>query len=216
MNATTFYIVRHGESVGNANFDQGISSDFGELGSDLTEKGRKQVKDLAGVIKHIHFDAVYSSDLIRAKRTAEIIALERGLAVTSSRALRERSFGHNEKKYELIKEEIKERLKKLTSAERFTYKHTPDVESMHESARRLLTFMREIAIGLEGKTVLIVTHGNIIRSILIKLGFAGFDELPGRGTSVANAAYVILESDGTDIVVKETHGITKAGVNNEE
>jgi broad specificity phosphatase PhoE len=64
-------LLRHGESVGNAEgYHQG-QADF-----DLTETGRAQVRALAEhwLEKGIHFDAIISSPLARARQSAEIIA----------------------------------------------------------------------------------------------------------------------------------------------
>jgi len=63
---TTFYIVRHGESKANI----GISD---SNDSDLTDLGIEQSKKLSFEFVNIHFDAVFSSNLIRAKRTAELV-----------------------------------------------------------------------------------------------------------------------------------------------
>jgi broad specificity phosphatase PhoE len=66
-----FTLLRHGESVGNAeNYHQG-QSDF-----DLTDKGRAQSRALAArwLKAGISFDAIISSPLSRARQTAEIIA----------------------------------------------------------------------------------------------------------------------------------------------
>lgn len=84
----TFYIVRHGETELNVKgLLQGIQD------SALTPLGEKQAKVLAIELRNVDFDLIFSSDLLRAKRTAEIIALERNLAVKTSELLRERQFG---------------------------------------------------------------------------------------------------------------------------
>lgn len=212
-NVTTFYIVRHGQSEGNAGFDAGIKKEnVSEFGTPLTELGRKQAKAAAEKLKKIHFDAVYSSDLLRAQQTAEIIALERKIAVQTTRMIRERNFSSftqtfSGKSKEEIREEMRAILSKLDEKAKLAYKHTPDMESAEEAVGRFLTFLREIAVTQPGKTILVVNHGNNIRSLLNHLGYAKFDELPGG--SVENTGYIVLESDGIDFFLKETHGVTK-------
>src|SRR3989344_5835107 len=90
---TTFYIVRHGQTEWNT---KGLLQGHGD--SPLTYLGVKQAEQIRDELKSIHFDAIFSSDLLRAKRTAEIVALERKIAVKTTQALRERDFGHFEGK----------------------------------------------------------------------------------------------------------------------
>ena len=67
----------------------------GHSDSPLTAQGITQAKELAKKLKNVKFDLIFSSDLLRAKRTAEIIALEHKLFVQTSKLLRERDFGIN-------------------------------------------------------------------------------------------------------------------------
>lgn len=202
----TFYVVRHGQTEWNS---QGRYQ--GQKDSPLTEKGIQQAKDVAGKLKHIKFDVIFSSDLLRAKRTAEFIALEHQLAVTTTEALRERNFGSVEGKTEAeIREELQEVMEeydKLTPEEKYSYKFVENMESDDEIANRLVTYIREIAVGYEGKTVLLVCHGGLMRAFLIKIGFGTHAELPPK--SIANTAYFKMLSDGVDFSIKETEGIHK-------
>src|SRR5258706_4066259 len=84
----TLYIVRHGESEWNIkHLIQGQKDIV------LSKNGKLQAQILAGELKKISFEFIFSSDLLRAKRTAEIVALEHKLAVQTAKVLRERSFG---------------------------------------------------------------------------------------------------------------------------
>src|SRR3990167_4625255 len=89
----TIYVVRHGESEWNV---KGLIQ--GQSDSPLTQSGERQAFLLAKELKNIKFGAVFSSDLVRAKRTADMIALERSLAIQTSKALIERNFGKLEGK----------------------------------------------------------------------------------------------------------------------
>ncbi|MBA3723773.1 MAG: histidine phosphatase family protein, partial [Candidatus Levybacteria bacterium] len=80
-------------------------------------------------------------------------------------------------------------------------------ESALEAIKRFTDFLEEIAIAYKGQKILVVNHGNVIRSFLVKLGFAKYDELPSG--SIENTAYFVLETDGKNYVVKETFGIQK-------
>ena len=60
------YVIRHGESETN------LSGCYtGHLQVPLTEKGIKEAESVHPFLSGINFDKIYSSDLIRAKRTAE-------------------------------------------------------------------------------------------------------------------------------------------------
>jgi broad specificity phosphatase PhoE len=202
----TFYVVRHGETVWNS---EGRLQ--GQMDSPLTEKGLEQARNVAKKLKHISFDAAFSSDLLRAKRTAEIIALEHAIAVDTVEALRERKFGQVEgKKLDELRVDLKEIMEAFDAMppeERFVYRFVEDMESDDEVATRFITYLREIAVAYVGKTVLLVCHGGLMRAFLIKIGFAAHAELP-PGT-IDNAAYFKLESDGVDFFVKETSGVHK-------
>jgi len=202
-NYCTFYIIRHGETEWNT---KRIIQ--GQKDSPLTENGIKQAEESAKIFKNIQFDAIYSSDLLRAKRTAEIIALEKKMAVSTSKLLRERLLGRFQGiKYTKFKKELKEQFEKrnqLAKQERFNFKLTKGIETDHQVVSRLITFLRESAVVHSGKKVLVVSHGGTIRVLLIHLGWADYQELPSG--SVKNTGYIILDSDGTDFFVKKVVG----------
>ncbi len=192
----TLYIVRHGET--NTNLNHIIQ---GQSDSSLNETGKLQAKKISQRLKNIKFDNVFSSDLLRTKETAEIIALERKLKVETTKALRERRWGHLEGKSTKIIYNIEEIKRKLSKEEGFRYKLFPDVESDEEIASRMLTYLREIAVAYIDKTILVVSHGGVMRILLDHLGI----EVSHGATS--NTAYIKLESDGVEFFIKETEGI---------
>ena len=205
-NFCTFYIVRHGETEWNVkDIIQGQSD------SPLTKNGINQAKKLAALFKNIKFDQVFSSDLLRAKRTAELVALEHKMVVKTSQLLRERRFGKWQgRKAQEMKKELKDayrRRNQLAKKERFLYLLDDDIETDEDMIRRFITFLRETAILFPAKKVLVVSHGGVMRKLLIHLGFAKYDELPGG--SISNTGYIIIESDGVDLKIKETIGVKK-------
>lgn len=177
----------------------------------MTENGVNQAKAAGEILKNIHFDMVFASDLSRAKRTAEYIVAERKLVVNTTKLLRERRFGKYEgrpgKEYREENKDLFEKMEKMSELEKRRTKFDFGYENEEDLAARLLIFLREIAVTYLGKTVLAVSHGGAMRALLMHLGFATFDEL--RGKSVENTAYIKLESDGVDFFVRETKGINK-------
>jgi len=181
----------------------------GHEDSPLTKNGLGQAKKMANLLKGIKFKRIFSSDLLRAKRTAEIIALEKKMAIKTSHLLRERFLGRLQGvKFKQMRKDLKEQLKgrdKLSKEERFKYKIVRDWESDEELVIRLITFLRQIAVAHPGKKILVVTHGGVMRIFLIHLGFASYGKLPSG--SIGNCGQVIVDSDGTDFFVKEVIGV---------
>ena len=85
---TRVLLVRHGESLGNAERRFG-----GHSPTPLSERGRVQAEATARSLADEGVTVVYSSDLLRAVETAEPLARATGLAVRRTEALRERSVG---------------------------------------------------------------------------------------------------------------------------
>jgi len=85
---TTLLLVRHGETDWNA---EGRLQ--GHTDRPLNDFGRRQAAALAERLADDDIDAVYASDLARARETAEILADRLGLAVVTDPDLRERNWG---------------------------------------------------------------------------------------------------------------------------
>jgi probable phosphoglycerate mutase len=81
---TTLYLVRHGETLWNV---EGRYQ--GQLDPPLTEKGRQQAVTTAESLVSLDFEAIYSSDLARARQTAEALAEKTGLPIQLDSRLRE-------------------------------------------------------------------------------------------------------------------------------
>ena len=208
---TTIYIARHGQSKGNVNFQLGKETPKTKWGSSLTLLGRRQVELLGQKLKDVHLDAIFSSTLLRAKRTADIIARERRLGVLTKKALRERKKGNLSGRFELeLRQEIEYIFgnpRVLTEQEMWQWKLFEDMESAEEAVIRFMVALREVAIAYPGKTILVVSHGNVMRCFLVRLGYATFREL-SHG-SIENTGYIKTETDGVDFFIKETHGVHK-------
>lgn len=200
----TLYLVRHGET------EMNISGLFqGHVDSPLTENGVKQAEELCEILRHIHFDTIFSSDLARAHRTAEILTVDRQLAIKTSHLLREMYGGEYEgKNFHGWLEDLQallEKLGELTEGERLKVK-IGNGESEEDVAKRLTTILREIAVGYPVKNALVVTHGGAIRILLIHLGWATRGQLPPK--SFSNCGYVKLLCNGVDFFVEEVVGAT--------
>ena len=85
---TTLLLARHGETDWNREFRIQGSSDI-----ELNELGRKQAHSLAQELEHVELDAIYASDLSRARATADGRCREPRTRAQLDPRLRERSFG---------------------------------------------------------------------------------------------------------------------------
>lgn len=206
-NVCTIYIVRHGESETNILETRGepFRADL-EKSSKLTEKGRQQAKNLAEKFKDIQFDAIFSSDYLRAQETAKILKLERKIAIASKEEIREKQFGSWAGRWHLMKNKVYETIQTLPEEDKMKFVFD-DVEIEEDVYNRFRTFLTKIATEYIGKTILVVCHGTIMRTLLWKLGWATYHQLPS-GT-VENTAYYIVVSNGKYIKLKEVNGINK-------
>lgn len=199
-NLTTFYIVRHGETDWNKK-----RLIQGQTDTALNELGINQAQKIAEKFKDVHFDLAFSSDLLRAKRTAEIIALEHKLAVQATERLRERKFGSLEgQPGETLKIHSKLMLA-LNEEARKKIRITPDAENDEEFASRVITFLRETALAYPDQTILAATHSGVLRILLIHLGFMTYEEFDTM--RFINAGYIKIQTDGVDFFINEMHGL---------
>jgi broad specificity phosphatase PhoE len=142
---TTLLLVRHGETDWNA---EGRLQ--GHTDRPLNDYGRRQARALADRLADDGVTAVYASDLIRARETAEIVAERLGLPVGVDPDLRERNWGNWEG---------------LTGSERDRVEHVGEAVDAHEE--RVLRAVRRIAERHPGERVVVVTHGGSLRRIQV-------------------------------------------------
>jgi len=202
-NYCQIYLVRHGLTDWNVRgFLQGQSD------IPLNKEGERQAVEAAKKhFKKIKFTAIFSSDLFRAKRTAQIIALEKKMAVETSKLIRERDFGPFEgKHWQEVEKELRMSIKEFRILSDEVAKKL-GIESDKKMMERFLRFLREVAVAYRGKKVLIVTHGSVMRVFLTKLGFLSKED--SKNVFIKNLAYVKFLSDGVDFFVEEVFGIEK-------
>ena len=157
---TTLYIIRHGESQGNLE-DRFIGfSDWG-----LTDRGYEQARRLGEYMKGVDINAVYSSDLIRARVTAETVAKRFGLSVQLEPAFRELSFGDWEGlTYEQIVASWPDAMENFLAHPDIL--NIPNGESFPEVQQRAMSRLQELLREHEGQTIMIAAHGAVLRTML--------------------------------------------------
>ena len=142
---TTLLLVRHGETDWNA--DGRLQ---GQTDRPLSDFGRRQAGHLADELAADgKLEAIYSSDLSRARETAEIVGARVGLPVTLDADLREKDWGTWEG---------------LTPVERDRVEFVGESTDAHQE--RTLRALRRIADRHPGEgRVLVVTHGGSMRRV---------------------------------------------------
>lgn len=203
-NPTRFYIARHGQT--DWNVERRMQ---GHIGPGLNLSGRQQAVELAARFRNIKFAAIFASDLARAHETAKIVALERALAVKTTKLLREKSHGRLEGR---LAEEVRTELKELwehydalDNDDVMNFRIDKTAESLGDVVSRFIRFIRETAVAYAGQSVLVVTHGGVIRSFLVHLGAITHNASPS--VKVSNAGYIVIDSDGIDFRLIEVHGV---------
>jgi broad specificity phosphatase PhoE len=154
---TTILLARHGESDWNR-----TRRWQGHADRPLTALGRRQARELAERLANTELDAVYSSDLQRARETAEIVASGRGLAVHELPALREVDVGSWSG---LTRDEAAERFPDAYKRWEEGGEGWDDGETYEQLGDRIIGAVKRIAADHPGERVLVVTHGGSIRAI---------------------------------------------------
>ena len=145
------YVVRHGEVQSNINKIISGSND-----EKLTEKGINQALKIKEKLKNISFDCIFCSPVLRAKQTANIIAPNSNIIY--DKRLEERNPGYmlGHKRKEINQEEWNSLEKEITIY---------NSESLLAGINRTKSFINDIKKQYNNKTILIVTHMFICKSI---------------------------------------------------
>jgi len=158
---TRFCLVRHGQTAWNLEGRYQGQSDI-----PLNAAGLEQARELARTLQNVRFDAVYSSDLVRALETANtIIALHDHLQVHVDPRLREINQGE----WEGVQiEEIRAHYAHLWQARQVdpVNLRPPGGETVGEVFQRMHSALDEIARLFQGGNVLVVSHGLALATIL--------------------------------------------------
>lgn len=165
------HLVRHGQSTWNVERRlQGQSP-----GVPLTKLGRAQARDAADALRAaVGWPELWSSDLLRASETAEIIGAQLGLVVRYDERLREQQYGV-----------LEGRLTSELTAE-------PTPEGCHvtevawgggESIEQVYSRVRSFVLDLAVDEAILVTHGDTLRvtlALVDQLNRGEPDERPHR------------------------------------
>lgn len=161
-------IVRHGQSQWN------LENRFtGWVDIDLSSKGVEEAKSAGEKLKGYSFNKAYTSALIRAQRTLDIILEiigQTNIPVEKDKALNERMYGDLQG---LNKDETREKYgaEQVKLWRRSYDVQPPNGESLKDTAARVLPYYNsKIVPDLKnGNDILIVAHGNSLRALVMSL-----------------------------------------------
>ena len=157
------YLIRHGETTWN------LESRFqGWSDNPLSPRGESQARELAEQLRSIPFDAAYSSGLIRARKTAEIVLEGRDLNITPIPELREHGIGELDGLTEVeIRQKYPGVLEQLRDDP--TDFRPPGGETLREVQERCWPHLMRIAEKHQGENVVLVAHHSVNKSLLCKM-----------------------------------------------
>lgn len=179
------YLVRHGETEENLK-----KTYYGDIDCRLTEVGREQGKKLQKYLSDVSFNKVFCSEKLRAKETLKEIY--KGDYVIDRR-LNERSFGIFEgKTYKELQNNFKDEYA-LWNKDWINYSIEAG-ESFHDFYKRVSSFMEDLSLE-RLDTVLISTHGGVIRAIYTYI-LGGCEDMYWKFASRNGDLSIIKYEDG--------------------
>jgi len=157
---TKVYLMRHGEVANGP--DKRYN---GHIDVDITSKGVEQMRRLAGLLEGKTIAAVYSSDLVRSVKGAEIIAARVHVPFTPMRELRERSVGIWEG---LTREEIEQHYPAeyiAWRADLLNYRPQGG-ECLADVRERVVPVFKRLVAAHPDQEIAMLLHGGVNRVIL--------------------------------------------------
>ena len=187
---TRFIVVRHGNSV--SNIDKTFT---GHVDAPLSEVGERQAKIVSKYIyDNFKVDKIYSSDLSRAVKTIEPFAKMSNLPIIKKHDLREMFGGEWQgEKFSDLPIKFPEDFK--------VWQDTPGLacptggESYKKVYERAINFFNKISNELKGQTVVVCTHGGLIRAVECRALSVPLEHMQ-RIPFVFNASVSIYDCDG--------------------
>jgi len=214
----TLVLIRHGQSQWN------LENRFtGWVDVPLTDAGREEARRGGELLRGIRFDRAFTSKLQRAQETLRIVLETIGqpnVPTEADQALNERHYGALQglNKAETAQKFGEEQVKIWRRSydipppkDRTEWNPEGISESLKDTAARTLPYFNEKILPLvkAGKTILVVAHGNSLRSIVMALDHLTKEQV--LELNIATGAPIVYEIDASGRVVKKVvHELTAA------
>jgi len=204
-------LVRHGQSQWN------LENRFtGWTDVPLTEQGRKEARQGAQLIKPLRFDRAFTSTLVRAQETLQIILKEIGqtaVPVAQDQALNERHYGALQglNKAETAKKFGEEQVRLwrrsydvAPPSDRTEWNPDGRSESLKDTAARTLPYFTGTILPLvtADQTILVSAHGNSLRAIVMHLDHLSEEQV--TKLELGTGAPIVYEIDQHGAILKKT------------
>lgn len=177
-------LIRHGQTQSNVDH----LLDTGHPGAPLTDEGLRQAATLVDRLAAEPIEAIYSSDLTRARQTAEGLAASKGLTVMEHPGLREIFAGEHD-----MSEDWAPYVSVLDTWHTEPHNKLPDGENWPEFQERFEVAIDEIAdTGVQ--VAALVSHGAALR-VWIPFVCANTTAGDARHWRLDNTDYVVIEGD---------------------
>lgn len=147
------YLIRHTS----LSVPEGIC--YGQSDVDISTSFYAELAQLKAKLQYLSVDAVYASPLQRCSKLAYALDIA---AVTLDERLQELHFGD----WEMQAWDAIPRDKFDIWAQDFANLSPPNGESFSTLYQRVIEFIEEVSSHLQGKNIVIVTHGGVIRAVL--------------------------------------------------
>ena len=168
---TEIYIVRHAESAGNSE-----GRLCGHVDVDISEEGALQLEYLKKRFADINMDVIYTSPLLRARKTAEAVKGDHNVEIIPDDGLIELCCGVLDgMKWTQIKSDYAEYYR-IWKEEPYNFA-PPEGESQREMSVRFRDAIVRIADANDGPTIVLTTHGGALRCLLCRLMGLPIEEL---------------------------------------
>jgi broad specificity phosphatase PhoE len=179
--------------------------------AELTESGRAQANELGEALREIRVDAIYASDLLRARHTAEVVGRATGASTVVDRRLREVDIGEHEgTTLARLRDAHPDFVPWLEIAfgGRFPQAEFripaslrfPGGESVSEMFARALPSFLEIVRQHQGETVVVVAHQWLVQALLCHIVAADVDRYDRFAVPQAALTFAEVEPDGRGVL----------------
>jgi 2,3-bisphosphoglycerate-dependent phosphoglycerate mutase len=204
MSDRLLVLVRHGQSEWNL---KNLFTGWRDVG--LTEKGVAEAHNAGQKLKTegLHFDVAFTSELVRAQRTLDIVLGEMGqtdITVIKDQALNERDYGDLSG---LNKDDAR---KKWGEQQVLIWRRSYDVappggESLKDTAARVLPYYIQDILPrvLRGEKVIVAAHGNSLRALIMVLERLSPKEIVSREIATGVPLIYRLNADSTVAAMKD-------------
>jgi alpha-ribazole phosphatase len=182
---TELWLVRHGQT------DWNVEGRYnGQEDTPLNETGIRQAQEAAARLAGETFAAVYSSDLQRAYRTAQIITTRLGLPIQVDTRLREIHQGEFQG---LLVSEIAERFAVVMQQWHASpaTAHAPGGETVVQVSARVAAAADDIARAHPGERVLVVSHGMALATLIARVRGVPYERV-----------YTLIPENATPVIIE--------------